>query len=80
MATGDAAHARHGGHGRGDGTRGQVDDPLAIGPWTSDALRGALADKQTVAWAANVLLARRSISNGLWISKGRVNIGIYLGI
>lgn len=69
MAAGDAAHARHGGHGRGDGTRGQVDNPLAIGPGASDALRRALADQQTVARAAHVLLARRSIPNGLWISK-----------
>lgn len=65
VATGDTAHARHGGHWRCHWAGGQIDDALAIGSGTSDALRWALADQEAIARAAHVLLAWGSIPNGL---------------
>jgi hypothetical protein len=65
VAASDSAHARHGGHGRGDRARREVDDPLAIGPGTGNSLGRALADEQAVARAPNVLFAGRCISNRL---------------
>lgn len=59
---GDTTQAGLRGHGRCDRARGQVDDPLAVGPRAGDALRRRLADQQTVAWTAHVLLAGRRIS------------------
>lgn len=39
VATGDTAHAGHGGHRRCHWAGSQIDNALAIGSWTSDALR-----------------------------------------
>ena len=55
VTAGDAAHSRHGGQrGRGRWGRREVDNPLAVRPRACDPLAAALADKETVAGAADV--------------------------
>lgn len=64
MAAGDPTHSWHGWNGRRDGTRRQIDDPLAGRAGARDSLRRGLADQQTVARTANVLLAWGRIPDG----------------
>lgn len=62
---GDTTEAGLRGHRGCDGTRGQVDDTLAVGPGASDALRRRLADQETIARTAHVFLAWWRIPYGL---------------
>lgn len=64
VTTGDATHTGHRKQRWRHRTRRQVDDALAVGPRAGHPLGRALADKQTVAGAADILFAGRSISNG----------------
>lgn len=63
VTAGNAAHAGHRQQRWRHRTRRQVDDAFAVGPRARHPLGRALADQQTIAGAADILFARRSISN-----------------
>lgn len=65
MTACNTTHAGYGRHGWRNWARSQINDSLAVGSRTCNALRRTLADQQTVAWATHVLLSRRCITNWL---------------
>ena len=65
MSACDPAHAGHRRYGRGNWTRGQIDDPLAVRPGTGDAQRRTFADQEAIARTADVFFAWRRISDWL---------------